>query len=310
MELMYNFFNTSKNTGSGWRLQKLNTERESKNVIVRTTLRKSNCKESLKQNEKDSSFIHKLHETSQSNPVLESLPTPEVKKRKNNVKNLECRLHFLEKEFLHLKKTIEEDKEEINKKINSLNLNGKCVPNDYENLKTEIIKIIKNDIDIKDEIMKMIIKKKITRSIIPKFPIPKISFKQWYSSFSNDDINTISFLENNLVETIKILFSKNMKKINDSEQQSLRVFNKTIYIFQENSWRKIDIEDGKQFISKIISFFLTNFIEWRIKNQNKIENDDHLALMETKYMKSISIEFKNIEKIFHTIKKWIICKYE
>ena len=229
-------------------------------------------------------------------------------KRKNTIKSLECRIQILEKELIHLKKNIEEDKEEINTKINSFT--GCNKQNTFENLKNEIINIIKNDSDIKEEFLKIIKKRNISKRTIPKFPVPKITFKEWYSSFSNEDLYSTSFFENNLEESIKILFLKNTKKNKEEDIiNPFYVLKHKMYIYEENSWKIIDTEYGKNFISKMISLFLTNFIKWRIKNQEKIENDENLAILETKYIKSITNEFKNTEKIFHIIKKWIIGKF-
>ena len=226
-------------------------------------------------------------------------------KRKNTIKSLECRIQILEKELIHLKKTIEENKEVIDKKIHSL---IGCNKQTYENLKNDIIHIIKNDSEIKEELLKIIKKRNVSslKSVIPKFPLPKITFKQWYSYFIYEDLNSTSFFENNLVESIKLLFLKNMKKNNE---ESFYVYKHKFYIYEETGWKVSDIDDGKKFISKMISLFLTNFIKWRIDNQEKIENDENLAIIECKYMKSITSEFKNTEKIFNVIKKWIICKF-
>lgn len=233
---------------------------------------------------------------------------------KNTVKNLECRVQFLEKELMNLKKTIEEDKQSLEKKIQFLGSqqDGGGEAAAYDILKNEIIKIIHNDSEIKDEIIKIIQKNKRKKSIpvIPQLPIPEKTFKQWYSSFSMDILNSSSsyFFENTLVDAVKIIFAKN-SELNE-KNPSFYVIKKRIYIYDETGWKKMDVEDGKKFISKMISLFLTNFIKWRIDNQQKIEKDDFLAISETKYMKSISLEFKNVEKIFNSIKKWIICKHE
>jgi len=230
---------------------------------------------------------------------------------KNTVKNLECRLQFLEKELMNLKKTVEEDKQSLEKKIQFLGDGGGGEAAAYDILKNEIIKIIHNDSDIKDEIIQIIQKNKRKTSLplIPQLPIPEKTFKQWYSSFSMDILNSSSyFFENSLLDTIKIIFAKN--SVSNEIKPSFYVVKKRIYIYDETGWKKMDDEDGKKFISKMISLFLTNFIKWRIDNQQRIEKDEFLAIAETKYMKSISLEFKNVEKIFNSIKKWIICKHE
>jgi hypothetical protein len=229
-------------------------------------------------------------------------------KRKNTIKSLECRIQILEKELIHLKKNIEEDKEEINTKIKSFT--GCNKQNTFENLKNEIINIIKNDSDIKEEFLKIIKKRNSSKRTIPKFPVSKITFKEWYSSFSNEELNSASFFENNLEESIKLLFFKNTKKNNEENTiNPFYVLKHKMYIYEETGWKIIDIEDGKKFISRMISLFLTNFIKWRIKNQEKIENDENLAILETRYIKNITNEFKNTEKIFYIIKKWIIGKF-
>jgi hypothetical protein len=175
--------------------------------------------------------------------------------------------------------------------IKSLILKNNKLENEVESMK-KIINKEKKKINILDWLNK-------------NYIYLSIDIHKWCDNIIISQKELDYFFNNNYIQGLLNIFKNNLLLENE-EHHPIKCFNERKLVFfkyeEETKWTILEYDDFNKILTKINYKLIKQFNEWRIENQDKIDNDDHFNDIFLKYRRIVLGENKSRFDVIRLIK--------
>ena len=136
-----------------------------------------------------------------------------------------------------------------------------------------------------------------------------------YKNNKNDEINSVKkehfehLMENNIHNTIQLIFEHNLLKNNDFIYPIVCFSQKEVFYVYETKWRQLMFDDMILILKKIQTGIIKEITKWKENNKQKFNDNDNICILFNKaIIKVTNISFRqdnNFSKIKNNLYNYL-----